>query len=155
MLATTYLKIQRQREDAARTQANALVPSGDLMALEDLEIRNLVQNRRLAKALSDASWARFRHWVEYYGRAQQVPMKAVARQNTSQACSGCGELVRTSLSVRTHLCPHCGLLLDRDHNASLCIRQEGLAQASKEGIWDPPRSGSWGGGWGAGKGAEH
>src|SRR5262249_37520583 len=118
-LARTSLTLQRQREDFARKQASALVSSGDLIALEALQIRNLVRNRPLASAISDASGARFRHWVEYDGRVQAVPVIAVPPHYTTQACSGCGELVRKSLSVRTHVCPHCGLILDRDHHAAV------------------------------------
>ena len=138
-LARTSLHLQRQREDFARKQANALVSSSDLMALEDLQIRNLVKNRRRAKASSDASWGRFRHGVEYYGRVQQVPVLAVPPPYTSQACSGCGKLVRKSLSVRTHVCPHCGLIRDRDQNAAMVSREAGLAQAIQLGIWDAVR----------------
>jgi putative transposase len=141
-LAKTYLTLQRQREDFARKQASALVSWHDLIALENLQIRNLVKNRRLAKAISDASWARVRAWVEYYGRVQQVPVLAVPPHYTSQKCSGCAKLVYKSLSVRTPVCPHCGLILDRDHNAALRIREAGLAQASEQGIWDPVRQGS-------------
>src|SRR5262249_57394958 len=102
-LARTYLHLQRQREDFARKQANALVSSSDLMALEDLQIRNLVKNRRLAKASSDASWGRFRHGVEYYGRVQEVPVLAVPPPSTTQADATCGKLVCPSLADRT---PH-------------------------------------------------
>src|SRR5262249_18619858 len=136
-LAKTYLKLQRQREDFARKQANALVSSSDLIALEDLQVRTLVKNRRLAKAISAVGWARFGPWVEYYGWVQQVPVLAVPPQYTSQACSGCGHLVHKSLSVRTRSCPHCGLVLGRDHNAAVVIREAGLAQAIQQGIWDP------------------
>jgi putative transposase len=135
-LAKTYLKLQRQREDFARKRASALVSAHDLIALEDLQIRNLVRNRRLAKAISDAGWARFRHWVEYYGRLHGIPVVAVPPHYTSQLCSGCGEVVRKSLSIRTHVCPHCGLILDRDHNAALLIREAGLARAIQQGVWE-------------------
>ena len=70
---------------------------------------------------------------------QQVPVIAVPPHSTSQACSGCGTLVRTSLSVRTHVCPHCGLVLDQEHNAAQVIREAGLGQATRQGIWDPVR----------------
>ena len=83
-----YLTLQRQREDFARKTASALISSHDLIALEDLQVRNLVRNRRLAKAISDASWARLRRWVEYYGRLQEVPVIAVPPEYTSQDCSG-------------------------------------------------------------------
>src|SRR5262249_6711253 len=55
----------------------------------------------------------------------------------SQVCSGCGRLVRKSLAVRTHICPRCGLILDRDHNAVVVIREARLAQAIQHGVWDP------------------
>ena len=67
-------------------------------------------------------------------------MIAVPPHYTSQACSGCGK-VRKSLSMRTHICPHCGLVLDRDHHAARVIREAGLAHAVQQGIWDPIRHG--------------
>jgi len=76
-------RAERQREDFARKQASALISSHDLIALEDLTVRNLVRNRRLAKAISDVSWSRLRRWVEYYGRLQEVPVVAVPPQYTT------------------------------------------------------------------------
>jgi putative transposase len=134
-LGRAYLHLQRQREDFARKTASALISSHGLIALEDLRVRNLVRNRRLAKAISDVGWARLRWWVEYYGRLQGIPVVAVAPEYTSQDCSGCGRRVLKSLSVRTHVCPHCGVLLDRDHNAALMILQRGLAVARADGRW--------------------
>jgi putative transposase len=128
-----YLTLQRQREDFARKTASALISSHDLIALEDLPVRNLVRNRHLAKAISDVGWARLRRWVEYSGRLQGVLV--VAPEYTSQDCSGCGRRVRKSLSVRTHICPHGGVLLNRDHNAALMILQRGLAVARADGRW--------------------
>jgi putative transposase len=132
-----YLHLQRQREDFARKTASALISSHDLIALEDVQVRNLVRNRHLAKAISDVGWSRLRRWVEYDGRLQGVTVIAVAPQYTSQDCSGCGRRVRKSLSVRTHVCPHCGLILDRDHNAAEVILQRGLAVARADGRWPP------------------
>src|SRR5262249_26334520 len=60
-----------------------------------------------------------------------------APHSTSQLCSGCGRLVGKSLSVRTQSCPHCGLVLDRDHNAAVVFQEAGLAHATQQGIWDP------------------
>ncbi len=131
-LARQHLTIQRQREDFARKQANALVSSHGLIALEDLQVRNLVKNRYLAKSISDAGWARFRHWVEYYGGVQGIPIIAVPPQYTSQHCSQCGTLVKKTLSVRTHVCPSCGLMLDRDHNAARMILAAALTQDRRD-----------------------
>jgi putative transposase len=86
-----------------------------------LQIRTMVKNHHLAKSISDASWARFLWWVEHYAHAHGVVAVAVPPQWTSQDCAGCKRRVYKSLSVRTHRCPHCDLLLDRDHNAALNI----------------------------------
>ena len=125
-LAVAYLKVQRQREDFARKSANTLVTSRDLIAYEHLQIRNMVKNHKLAKSISDASWGRFLWWLNYYGDVHDVPVIAVAPQFTTQDCSGCGKRVQKSLSERTHVCPSCGLVLDRDHNAALNILSKAL-----------------------------
>jgi putative transposase len=98
-----------------------------LIAYEALQIRNMVKNRHLAKAISDASWARFVWWIEHYAKAAGIVAAAVPPQWTSQQCSQCQRVVRKSLSVRTHRCPSCGLVLDRDHNAAANILRAALA----------------------------
>ncbi len=120
-LAKQHLKVQRQREDFARKQANALVSSCDLIAYENLQIRNLVRNRKLAKSIHDAGWGIFLQWVTRYGFLHDIPVIAVPPHYTSQKCSDCGTLVQKSLSIRTHICHGCGLVLDRDQNAALNI----------------------------------
>ena len=97
-LAKAYLKVQRQREDFARKTANTLVSSHDLIAYEDLKIANMLRNHTLAKSISDAAWGRFLQWVNYYGALHAIPVIAVPPQFTSQNCSGCGSVVRKSLS---------------------------------------------------------
>ncbi len=126
-LAKGYLKVQRQREDFARKQANALVSSHDLIAYEQLQIRNMVRNRHLAKSIHDAGWGIFLHWLTYYGALHAIAVIAVAPHYTSQDCSACGTRVKKTLSVRTHICPECGVVLDRDENAALNILQKALS----------------------------
>jgi putative transposase len=113
--------VQRQREDFARKEANALVSSHDLIAVEHLQIRNMARNRHLAKSIQDAGWGTFLRWVKHYAALHGVPVLAVEPQFTSQECSRCKRIVKKSLSMRTHVCPGCGLVLDRDHNAALNI----------------------------------
>jgi putative transposase len=125
-LAKAHLKVQRQREDFARKQANALISSSDLIAYEDLNIRNMVKNRHLAKSIHDAGWGTFLRWVKIYGTMHGIAMIAVPAQYTSQACSECGNLVKKTLSLRTHICTNCGVVLDRDHNAALNILAKAL-----------------------------
>jgi len=131
-LAKGYLKVQRQREDFARKQANALVSSHDLIAYEHLQIRNMVRNRHLAKSIHDAGWGIFLHWLNYYGLLHAISIIAVPAHYTSQNCSQCGTRVKKSLSVRTHVCHGCGVVLDRDENAAL-VRRFGAYQISPTG----------------------
>ncbi|HSP30669.1 MAG TPA: transposase, partial [Halomonas sp.] len=128
-LAKQHLKVQRQREDFARKTANVYVSSNDLIAFEDLQIRNMVRNRKLAKSIYDAGWGTFTHWLQYYGCLHDIPVIAVPPQYTSQMCSECGTIVKKTLSVRTHICTKCGVVLDRDHNAAINILQKALSTA--------------------------
>src|SRR5262249_29983905 len=116
-----YLRVQRRRKDFAVKAARALVQSYDLIAFEDLKITNMVKNHHLAKSISDASWGLFLSWVRSYGQVHGIPVVAVPPKFTTQECSGCGFRVKKSLSMRTHICPSCGLVLDRDWNAALNI----------------------------------
>lgn len=130
-LGRTHLKVSRRRKDFAVKTARAQILSADLVAIEDLKVRNMVKNHHLAKSISDASWTLFRQWLEYFGKVFDVPVIAVAPHYTSQNCSNCGQEVKKSLSTRTHKCPHCGYLDDRDTNAAINIlikALQGLAQ---------------------------
>ncbi|GHO57756.1 hypothetical protein KSB_62310 [Ktedonobacter robiniae] len=132
-VAYAHLKVQRQREDFARKQANALVTSHDLIAFEELQIRNMVRNRHLAKSIHDAGWGQFLLWVKYYAAMHTIPVIVVSPHYTSQECSTCGTLVKKTLSVRTHVCTACGVVLDRDHNAALNILQKALSTVGHTG----------------------
>jgi len=89
---------------------------------------NMVKNHKLAKSISDAAWNQFAQWLQYFGKVYGKTVIAVAPQYTSQDCSVCGNRVKKSLSLRTHICG-CGAVLDRDHNAALNILALGLKQA--------------------------
>ena len=125
-LSRKHLKVSRQRKDFAVKLARCVIQSSDLVAYEDLQVRNLVKNRKLAKSISDAAWSNFRQWLEYFGKVFGVVTVAVPPHYTSQNCSNCGEVVKKSLSQRTHRCQHCGVVLDRDKNAAINILELGL-----------------------------
>jgi len=125
-LARKQLQVSRQRKDFAVKTARCVVRSNDLIAYEDLQIRNMVKNHKLAKSISDASWSMFCQWVEYFGKVFGKVTVAVPPQYTSQNCSNCGKQVVKTLSQRTHHCGPCGTVLDRDHNAALNILAIGL-----------------------------
>jgi len=87
----------------------------------------MVKNHKLAKSISDAAWDQFAQWLEYFGKVYGRTVTAVAPQYTSQMCSNCGNLVKKTLSTRTHICG-CGTTLDRDCNAARNILEKGLKQ---------------------------
>jgi putative transposase len=132
-LGRAHLKVQRQRKDFACKEARCVVKSVDLVAFEDLKIRNMVKNRHLSKSINDAAWGEFRRWLEYFGKVFGVVTVAVAPNYTTQSCSNCGEMVKKTLSERTHVCPKCGHIQDRDWNAAINILQKALQQLSTAG----------------------
>jgi putative transposase len=127
-LGRKHLQVSRQRKDFAIKTALCVVKSSDFVAYEDLEVRNMVKNHKLAKSISDAAWAQFAQWLQYLGKVYGKTVVSVAPQYTSQDCSTCGKTVKKSLSTRTHICS-CGAVLDRDHNAARNILAKGLRQA--------------------------
>jgi putative transposase len=132
-LSRKHLKVSRQRKDFAVKLARCVVQSNDLVAYEDLQVRNMVKNRKLSKSISDVAWSNFRSWLEYFGQVFGVATVAVPPHYTSQNCSGCGKAVKKSLSTRTHQCHHCGLVLDRDWNAAINILELALRTVGHTG----------------------
>jgi putative transposase len=121
LLKRKHQKVARQRRDFHHKTALALLQQYDVIYLEDLPVRNLVRNPQIAKSISDASWRQFRTILTFKAACAGKRVFAVPAHYTSQDCSGCGERIAKSLSVRTHVCLACGLVLDRDENAALNI----------------------------------
>ena len=133
-LGRVHLKISRQREEHAKRVARCVIQSNDLIAYEDLRIKNLVKNHCLAKSINDAGWYQFRKWLEYFGVKFGKITIAVNPALTSQECSSCGAIVKKSLSTRTHVCK-CGFVLDRDWNAAINILKVALSTVGHTGTW--------------------
>jgi putative transposase len=129
-----HLKISRQREEHAKRMARCVIQSNDLVAYEDLRIKNLVKNHCLAKSINDAGWYQFRKWLEYFGVKFGKITIAVNPAYTSQECSSCGTHIKKSLSMRTHVC-QCGFVLDRDWNAAINILKLALSTIGHVGTW--------------------
>jgi putative transposase len=133
--ARKHLRVSRQRKEYCKRLAYSVIQSHDLVAYEDLNVKGLVRNRHLAKSISDAGWSTFRNWLEYFGRKYGKVTVAVPPHYTSQNCSNCGHKVNKSLSVRTHVCPKCGYIEDRDVNASINILRLGLTTTGHVGTY--------------------
>ncbi|MEP0782006.1 transposase [Microcoleus sp. ZQ-A2] len=141
-LGRVHLKISRQRQEHAKRVARCVTQSNDLVAYEDLRIKNLVKNHCLSKSINDAGWYQFRKWLEYFGAKFGKITVAVNPAYTSQECSKCGTVSKKSLSMRTHAC-QCGFVLDRDWNAAVNILKLALSTTGHVGTWviDPNASG--------------
>jgi len=96
-------------------------------------VRNMVKNSKLSKSISDAARSNFRSWLEYFGKVFGVVTVAIPPHYTSANCSNCREVVKKSLSQRTHRCPHCGHVQDRDWNAAINILELGLRTVGHTG----------------------
>lgn len=133
--ARKRLRVSRQRQEFAKRLAYGLIQSNDLVAYEDLNVKRLVKNRHLAKSISDAGWSTFRNWLEYFGIKYGKVTVAVPPHHTSQKCANCGEIVKKTLSTRTHVCGHCGIECDRDVNASINILRLALRTVGHTGTY--------------------
>jgi putative transposase len=127
LLARAHQHVKRQRADFQHKTALALVRQYDTLYLEDLQVANMLRNHHLAKSITDAGWAQFRSILDSKAACAGKRVAAGPAQYTSQDCSGCGARVPKSLSVRTHVCPSCGLVMDRDENAARNIQWAGQA----------------------------
>ncbi len=107
------------------------IKSNDLLFCEDLSVKNMVKNRRLSKSISDAGWFLFRRWLEYFADKYGKVAIAIPPHGTSQICANCGQKVEKTLSTRTHVCPHCNYVEDRDINAGKNILQKGLSRLGR------------------------
>jgi putative transposase len=132
ILSRAYEGVANQRRDFLNKIARGIVNRYERVYIEDLEIDNLRRNRRLSKSIGDAGWRILRHSLIYMAQRSLGVTVCVDSRNTSQLCSGCGEVVPKDLAERTHACPHCGLVLDRDVNAARVILRKGIGMECAE-----------------------
>jgi putative transposase len=139
LVAKAHEYVVNQRRDFQHKVVNEYIRRYGTICIENLIIKNMVKNPHLSKSISDASWSSFfemlRYKAEYAGRV----VIEVPPHNSSQICSSCGQIVAKSLSVRTHICPYCGCVLDRDVNAALNHKHRGLEVLSKLARTEPLR----------------
>ncbi|GGO65330.1 transposase [Nonomuraea cavernae] len=129
-VARVYARIADRRRDHLHKVTTRLVRENQVIAVEDLTVRNMVKNHRLARAISDASWRELRGMLEYKSRWYGRRLVVVDRWfPSSRLCSACGAVTAMMpLHVRTWVCA-CGASHDRDVNAASNILAAGLAES--------------------------
>jgi len=133
-LKKIHQKIRNQRNDFQHKVSTHLVKTYDLIAIEKLSILGLSRGI-LAKQVNDVAWSSFFNKLRYKAECAGRDLKEVNPNYTSQACSQCGNIVKKDLSVRVHHCLRCGLILDRDWNAAINIKNIALGQSVESIKW--------------------
>ena len=134
-VAKIYEKITNSRQDFLHKISFNLVKNHDVIAIEDLNVKGMVKNRKLAKAISDSSWSAFTTMLAYKADWYGKQLVKIDRWfPSSKTCSNCNHLLTKAelpLSVRTWNCPTCSQQNDRDINASINILHQGLILAKQ------------------------
>ena len=128
-VARVHARIADRRADFLHKVTTRLVRENQALAVEDLNVRNMVKNHSLARAISDASWSEFRRMLEYKADWHGRTVIALDRfYPSSKTCSACGAIAaKMPLNVRAWECASCGTVHDRDVNAAKVILAAGLA----------------------------
>ncbi|MBW6440359.1 transposase [Actinoplanes hulinensis] len=132
-VAVAHRKVRNARRDFPHKTSTTLIEQADTIVLEDLAVANMVKNRSLAKAISDAGWAEFRSRLEYKAARAGRHLIIIDRwYPSSKTCSTCGHLLpELDLGTRHWTCPACRTRHDRDVNAAKNILAAGRAVAGK------------------------
>ena len=130
-IALCHEKIRNSRKDYLHKVSHEIISENQVIVSENLQIKNMVKNHHLAKAISDVSWYELTRQLEYKAKWNgRKYIKIDTFYASSQICSVCGyqNSYTKDLSVRRWICPKCGTEHDRDINAAKNILAEGIRQ---------------------------
>jgi len=128
-LSHLYKKMSDRRRNNVETISRKIADNYDIICMEDLSVKELKsrsRSKRMTNAYDDASLGILRRRIEDKAIEAGRTFVSVDPRDTSQICSRCGAYVNKTLEVRTHICPECGLNMDRDLNSAINILRRGL-----------------------------
>ncbi|HAN75721.1 MAG TPA: transposase [Planktothrix sp. UBA8402] len=127
-VAKVHERIANSRQDFLHKLSRKLVNESQVIVVENLNVKGMVKNRKLSKAISDVGWGMFVNFVNYKLQQRSGKLIEIGRFfPSSKTCSCCGYLVdELPLDIREWHCPNCHTHHDRDENAALNIRNEGI-----------------------------
>lgn len=132
-VAKIHEKISNCRKDVLHKISSDLIKKYDIICVEDLSVKNMIKNKRLAKSIEDASWGTLVNFLQCKASWNNKIVSKIDRfYPSSQKCSKCGHINQKvkDLSVREWICPNCGTFHNRDINAAKNILTEGLRNIS-------------------------
>jgi len=132
ILAKHHEKILNVRNDFLHQISSRYIKNYDVIAIEDLQIKNMIKNKHLSKSISDASWNKLRQFLTYKAENAGKLLITVNPHGTTQRCSNCKNKVKKNLGNRTHNCDKCGLIISRDYNSALEIKDITLNSIRQE-----------------------
>ncbi len=135
-VARIHTHINNQRNDYLHKLSKKIIDENQIICIEDLKVKNMEQNHKLARSIIDASWSRFVSMLMYkaswYGN---TIIKVPTNYASTQLCSSCGYQNKEAknLKIRKWTCPECGSVHDRDYNAAKNILSKGIEMLTKDG----------------------
>lgn len=138
-VAKVHSKISRCREDFLHKLSRKIVTENQVIVVEDLHIKGMIRNKKLAKHISDVGWGSFCTMLQYKSKQEgKVYIEIDRFFPSSKTCSYCGnKMADMSLSIREWTCPQCNTHHDRDINAAINIKKEGLRMIEEGTPYSP------------------
>jgi putative transposase len=135
VVAKVYERLSNSRQDFLHKLSYKLVSDSQAVIVENLHVKGMVRNHKLAKAISDVGWGTFTNFLAYKLERKGAKLVEIDRWfPSSKLCSNCFyQISEMPLDVRDWTCPHCGTHHDRDGNAAINIRAEGIRMLKAEG----------------------
>ena len=140
IVSRIHARIANKRADFAHQLSHRLVNEFGVIVFEKLAVTEMMANHvtifgnKLNQSIADVAWSQLTQFTAYKAEDANRLFLQVDPRNTSKKCSRCNSIVPKDLSVRIHDCPHCGLVLDRDHNAAINILALGLQDVNATSV---------------------